>query len=78
MKPLKTYSERRSVPRALLTLYTHMEDGTCEEDIEALPTPEIEMTDIASAVTDLMHLARFLEIDWVGNSLPRQIHSRGV
>ena len=61
-RTFKTEGEKHRIPRALTTLYAHMEDGTCVED--EIFVPEIEMTDIASVVTDLMHLARWLEIDW--------------
>ena len=64
MKPLKTYSEKASVPRALNTLHTHMEDIAYENDIDAVDVPEIDKYNLASVVTDLMHLARFLDIDW--------------
>ena len=64
MKPLKSYNELMSVPRALNTLYTHMEDITYENDMDAIDVPEIDKYNLASELTDLMHLARWLEIDW--------------
>lgn len=63
-KPIQTYSEKVSVPRALNTLYTHMEDSTYEDDMDVVDVPEIDKYNLASALTDLMHLARWLEIDW--------------